>query len=191
MKPGYKKPHPLMQVLMQGRALGSPFVPFVAMGRVGKTRARRSTHWLTAYGVFMRPDQMTHEHKLNCVRMIARGKRIRAAMLMSAFDALQYAKNAPDHASDAASEEAAELIDAKYADRVAFAAGHMPVIGQMVMLLRLNGLDPYVDYGRELYDGEARQRLDIDVVNGVFRPELVPRAIEDSAPSIYDEGIGT
>jgi hypothetical protein len=157
MKPGYVKPHPAIQFMLQSAAVENPYVPFVAMGRADYTKVRADTHWLTALGQWLRPDQMTNEHKVNCIRMLANGRALRTAMLHSAISAFAYAKNAPDGAADAAMEAGTEMIDGAYGDyeaRVRFLVEQKPLVAEMVRLLEANGVNPYFDWKRELYDGE-------------------------------------
>jgi hypothetical protein len=135
-------------------AMLNPELPFIAMGAVGFTRATGRTHWLTRDGIFMRPDQMTHEHKLNCIRMVANNRRTRALLMCLAIDAMRYAVDAPDGAADAATEYADDVMRSNYADRVDFVLKRSPVLAEMARYLRIYGIDPRRDYGGVLGDGE-------------------------------------
>ena len=103
-------------------------VPYVAMGRVGRTRARLGfTHWGCADGRVVRPDEMTWQHMLNVVRMCA-------TQMQRRFAGRTYGKY------------------------VHLVRGRSPVLHAMCKLLELRGIDPYNDYGPfELTDYATRR----------------------------------
>jgi hypothetical protein len=184
------KPHSLEQLV----AMLHPYVYHVAMGRAVRRKAKfGTTHWLTLDGRILAPYQMTNEHMINILRMIANSKAVRMSLMDSALGALAYACSAdtPDGASMAASSEADALFEARYQLRVETAAELSPLAAAIVELLQNRKINPYHDHGPQpLTDYSLGRRKP---AHREFRPRrvVVPHAIEDTARSELDDEIVT
>ncbi len=101
------------------------------------------THWLCADGRIMQPSEMTDQHKLNCIRLVANGPRVRELTRLRAY------RDAPD---DVRNQLFREWMEPTYRKRAKMALEMSPVLQKMADLLVLAGLDPLVEHPVVLTD---------------------------------------
>jgi len=134
-------------------------ITHVAMGGVVEEEVELGDmHWRCSDGRVVCPEQMTDQHKLNCLRMVARSRLVRTKLLFESLGALRYASTAPDGAADAANEAAVEMLAMSYETRMREAVKASPVLGKMAAILKKRGVDVFVDPEDVLADGDPIPR---------------------------------
>lgn len=131
---------------------------FGRCGRCGKSFLG-VTHWICANGRTVTPAEMTDQHKLNCIRMIANSAKIhRLIRLRSMIDDLSGYGSAPEEARDQMLLEWLNRGEQPtFPKRAELAIRVSPVLAEMARLLRLKGIDPTLDQRRVLDDWDPIQ----------------------------------
>lgn len=119
----------------------------VGKGRAVHRRVARRDCWITADLRVLLAHEMTPQHMLNCLRMLAGGAGVGRWLSARRSQLLYYARRVPMGGSVALRRRALELLTPDYATRIDVVLRLSPHARRWAQYLRAWGYDPRHDYG--------------------------------------------